>query len=120
MNSEIQTLIDSIVGAIQDKKGKGIVSLDLSKFDGAICSNFVVCNADSTTQVTAIADGIEEKVAEQTGQMPWRTEGKQTGYWVAMDYIDVVVHIFQTPLRDFYKLEELWADAPMIQYESEE
>jgi len=113
-------LIAAIVGAIQDKKGKNIVSLDLSGFDGAICSRFVVCNADSTTQVTAIADGVEERVFETLGEKVWRVEGKQTGLWVAMDYTDVMVHIFTTELRDFYKLEELWADAPVEHYEYEE
>lgn len=115
----MEKLIETIVSAIQDKKGKDIVSLDLSGFDGAICSNFVVCNADSTTQVAAIADGIEEKVIETLGENPWRVEGKQSGLWVAIDYIDVVVHIFQTELRGYYKLEELWADAPSVHYDSE-
>ena len=105
----MEKLIETIVGAIQDKKGKDIVSLDLSGFDGAICSHFVVCNADSTMQVAAIADGVEEAV-----------EDKQTGLWVAMDYMDVVVHIFTTELRSFYKLEELWADAPLKRYDYEE
>lgn len=113
-------LIETIVSAIEDKKGKNIVSLDLSGFDGAICSQFVVCNADSTTQVAAIADGIEEKVLETLGEKVWRVEGQQTALWIAMDYVDVVVHIFQTDLRNFYKLEELWADAPMVKYEYEE
>ena len=108
----VNKLIETIVSAIEDKKGKNIVSLDLSGFDGAICSNFVVCNADSTTQVAAIADGIEEKVRETLGQ--------QNAVWIAMDYVDVVVHIFQTELRSFYRLEELWADAPMVKYEYEE
>ena len=115
-----KVLIEVIAKAIQDKKGKGVVSLDLSGMDGAICSHFVVCNADSTTQVAAIADGIEEKVYETLRENPWRVEGKQTGLWVAMDYIDVVVHIFQSDLRDYYKLEELWADAPMVEYNDEE
>ncbi len=109
-------LIETIVGAIEDKKGKNIVSLDLTGFDGAICSKFVVCNADSTTQVAAIAAGVEEKVLEKV----WRIEGQQNAFWIAMDYVDVVVHIFQTELRDFYRLEELWADAPMTRYEYEE
>ena len=115
-----QQLIETIVEAISDKKGKNIVSLDLSDFDGAICSNFVVCNADSTTQTSAIADSVEDKVHEVLGEWPWRVEGKQTGLWVALDYVDVVVHIFQSDLREFYKLEELWADAPMVKYEYEE
>lgn len=113
-------LVNAIVGAIQNKKGKNIVSLDLQGFDGAICSHFVVCNADSTTQVAAIADGIEEKVRETLGEKPWRIEGQQTALWIAVDYVDVVVHIFTTELRDFYRLEELWADAPMKRYEYEE
>jgi len=116
----MEKLIGTIVGAIEDKKGKNIVSLDLSGFDGAICSAFVVCNADSTTQVAAIADGIEEKVQEVLGEQVRRVEGRQNAVWIAMDYVDAVVHIFQTDLRDFYRLEELWADAPMTRYEYEE
>lgn len=117
---DMDKLIDTIVGAIEDKKGKNIVSLDLSGFDGAICSSFVICNADSTTQVAAIADGIEEKVRETLGEKVWRIEGQQTALWIALDYVDVVVHVFTTELREFYKLEELWADAPMTRYEYEE
>lgn len=78
-----------------------------------------MCNADSTTR-SAPAASIEEKVLETLGEKVWRIEGQQNGVWVAMDYVDVVVHIFQTELRSFYKLEELWADAPMTKYEYEE
>ncbi|MDE6779482.1 MAG: ribosome silencing factor, partial [Alistipes sp.] len=88
-------LIETIVSAIEDKKGKNIVSLDLSGFDGAICSAFVVCNADSTTQVAAIAAGIEDKVLATLGQKGWRMDGQQNALWIAMDYTDVIVHIFQ-------------------------
>jgi len=116
----MKKLIETIVGAIEDKKGKNIVSLDLSGFDGAICSTFVVCNADSTTQVAAIAAGVEQKVEETLGEKVWRIEGQQSALWIAMDYVDVVVHIFQSELREFYRLEELWADAPMTRYEYEE
>ncbi len=113
-------LTEVIVSAIEDKKGKNIVSLDLTGFDGAICNNFVVCNADSTTQVAAIAAGIEERVQKELGEKVWRIEGQQNGVWIAIDYVDVVVHVFQSELREFYKLEELWADAPMTKYEYEE
>ena len=119
MEKKIANLIETIVSAIEDKKGKDIVSLDLTGVDGAICSHFVVCNADSTTQVAAIADGIEEKVHDVLGEWAWRIEGKQNALWVAMDYVDVVVHIFQTDLRGYYKLEELWKDAPVTRYEYE-
>ena len=117
---KLQVLIETIVSAIEDKKGKDIVSLDLTGIDGAICSHFVVCNADSTTQVAAIADGIEEKMLDRLGEKVWRVEGQQNALWIAMDYVDVVVHIFQTDLRGFYKLEELWSDAPATRYEYEE
>ncbi|MBP3356941.1 MAG: ribosome silencing factor [Alistipes sp.] len=115
----MKELIETIVEAIEDKKGKNIVSLDLSGFDGAICSAFVVCNADSTTQVAAIAAGIEEKVLEKRGEKVWRVEGLANSLWVVLDYTDVMVHIFQTELRDFYRLEELWADAPATSYQYE-
>lgn len=115
----MEKLIETIVTAIQDKKGKDIVSLNLEGFDGAICSHFVVCNADSTAQVAAIADGIEQDVYEKMGEKLWRIEGQQNAFWIAMDYVDVVVHIFQTELREFYRLEELWADAPIKKYEYE-
>lgn len=116
----MEKLTGTIIRAIQDKKGKNIVSLDLSKIDGAICSCFIVCNADSTTQVAAIAADIEEQVLETLGEKVWRVEGQQNALWIAMDYVDVVVHIFQTELREFYKLEELWADAPATRYEYDE
>ena len=118
--NDMNELIETIVGAIQDKKGKDIVSLDLSGFDGAICSHFVVCNADSTTQVAAIADGIEETVQQKLGQNVWRVEGKQTGLWVAMDYLDVVVHIFTQEGRDFYDLDRLWADGKKLDWQTAE
>ena len=116
----MEKLTGTIIRAIQDKKGKNIVSLDLSKIDGAICSCFIVCNADSTTQVAAIAAGLEEQVLETLGEKVWRVEGQQNARWIARDDVDVVVHIFQPELREFYKLEELWADAPATRYEYDE
>ena len=115
----MEKLIETIVEGIQDKKGKDIVSLDLTGFDGAICSHFVVCNADSTTQVDAISASIEDKVFEVMGEWPMRVEGRQNAFWVAMDYNDVIVHIFQTEMREYYRLEELWADAPIKKYDYE-
>ena len=116
----MQKLINAIVGAIQDKKGHNIVSLDLTELEGTICDAFVICNADSTTQVDAIADGIVEELEEKLGEKPRRVEGKTNAAWIAIDYVDVMVHIFLTPLREYYRLEQLWADAPATRYESEE
>lgn len=116
----MQKLVDNIVEAIQDKKGHNIVSLDLRELEGTICDAFVVCNADSTTQVDAIADGVVEALEEKLGEKPRRVEGKTNAAWIAIDYVDVMVHVFLTPLREYYRLEELWADAPATRYESEE
>jgi ribosome-associated protein len=113
-------LLETIIEAIKDKKGKNIVSLDMTRTDGAICSHFVICNADSTTHVGAIYAGIEEAVEKTLDQRVWRVDGATNALWIAMDYVDIVVHIFQTEMRGYYKLEELWADAPATKYEYEE
>ncbi len=115
----MKKMIDTIVGAIQDKKGKDIVSIDLSGIDGAICSYFIICHADSTTQVEAISSGVEEDMIKVLGEKAYRIEGRQMGFWVAIDYVDVVVHVLQTEMRDYYRLEELWADLPQQKYEYE-
>ena len=109
-------LLDTIISAIEDKKGKNILCIDPKEVEGSITDAFVVCNAESTTQVAAIADGIEEKVLETLGEKPRRIEGMQNAIWVVVDYMDVMVHIFQTQAREFYRLDELWADAPSTKY----
>lgn len=108
----------TIIEAVQDKKAKDIISIDLSKFEGSICDTFVICHADSTTQVSAIADGVEEKVLLDLNEKVWRTEGKDNGIWVVMDFGNVMVHVFQTEARGFYALEELWSDLPSKHYNS--
>ena len=105
-------LAQTIVEAISDKKGNNILALDLSVFDGAICDTFIICNADSTTQVAAIAAGVEQKTLEELKEKAYRIEGLTNGIWVVMDYGNVMVHVFQTEARAFYRLEEMWADAP--------
>lgn len=117
--SRMDKLLDTIVEAIDDKKGDNIISLDLTEFDGAICDTFVICNAESTTQICSIADGIEEDVQKELQIRPYRIEGKENGIWVAMDYGSVMVHIFQTEMRKFYALEDMWADADLTRYEFE-
>lgn len=112
--------IDIIAEAIMEKKGKRICSLDLRSVGTAISDHFVICNADSTTQVSAIADNIEERMIERAGRKVNRMQGKENGFWVILDYVDIVVHVFQTPYRDFYRLEDLWADAARRDYKDEE
>ncbi len=109
-------LVDTIVAAILDKKGEDVVSLDLTSIDGSICDTFIICNANSTVQVGAIADEIERATIEKLHQKPWRVQGVENCLWVAMDYVDVMVHIFQTEMREYYQLEALWADAPATRH----
>jgi ribosome-associated protein len=112
-NSKILKLI---IKAIQEKKGENIVSLDLRKIPEAVSDYFIICEASSTTQVKAIADFVEETVKKQTGELPHRHEGYHALKWVLIDYINIVVHIMQPETRKFYKLEELWSDAPLKEY----
>ncbi len=113
-NSKILT---TIIKAIQDKKGENIVSLDLRKIPEAVADFFVICEASTNTQVKAIADSVEQSVKEKLGEAPYRHEGQQSAQWILIDYVNVVVHVMQPENRRFYKLEEMWSDAPMTQYE---
>lgn len=105
-----------IADAILDKKGQDVVSLDLRPVGSAISDYFVVCNGDSTTNVAAIADNIIKKVREELGLKPLRTQGLENNLWIILDYGNIVVHVFQTQYREFYRLEDLWADAPKKTY----
>lgn len=104
-------LCQAVATAMLDKKAQNVASLDLSSIEGAIASYFVVCNADSTTQVDAIAGNVEDHVSKTLGQKPRRVEGLENSLWVLLDYVDVIVHVFQTEMREFYRIEQLWADA---------
>ena len=101
-----------------DKKAKNVCSLNFKKIGTAIADYFVICNADSSTAVSAIADYVEEMMYKN-GIKAVRTQGKENGFWVIIDFVDVVVHIFKTEYRDFYRLEDLWADADIIKYTDE-
>ncbi len=110
-------ILKIIVKAIQEKKGESIVSLDLRKIPEAISDYFIVCEASSTTQVRAIADFVQEMVKKQTGELPYHHEGYHVMQWVLIDYINVVVHVMQPDTRKFYKLEEIWSDAVLQEYD---
>lgn len=107
----------SIIQAIQDKKGEKIVALDLRKIPEAVADFFIICEAGSGTQVKAIADFIEKKVREQTGEIPYKEEGIAALQWVLIDYINIVVHVFMPENRKFYQLEDMWSDAKRINHE---
>lgn len=106
-----ETLIQSIIHAIQEKKGNDIVTFDLSKLKNSVSNNFIICHGNSTTQVDAIAKSVVDKTSEQLNEKPAFAEGIQNKEWILLDYIDVVVHIFLKEKREFYGIEDLWADA---------
>ncbi len=110
-------LFKTILRAIQEKKGEHIVSLDLRKIPEAVSDFFIICEATSTTQVKAIADHVEYLVKEECDESPYRHEGKNALQWVLVDYVNVVVHIFQPETRKFYRLEEMWSDANSADHE---
>ena len=104
-----------IADAMQDKKAQNVVSLDLRSIDGAIADWFIVCNADSTTNVNAISQNVQEKMAEE-GHRLLRSQGEENNFWIIRDYGNILVHIFMTQYREFYRLEDLWADVPRKEY----
>ena len=108
---EKKLLIEKIIEAIQDTKGEDIKLLDLTKIENSAADYFIICNANSNTQGNAIAGNIEKKVRNELKNRPWHVEGTENAMWILVDYISVVVHIFQKHIREFYDLEDLWSDA---------
>ncbi len=100
-----------IIDAIRDRKGHAITLLDLSEIPGASASLFVIAEGNSTTQVSSIADHLEERLREEGGIKPYNTDGFKNSEWIVMDYGDVWIHIFLPETRRHYNLEELWSDA---------
>ena len=100
-----------IADAMLEKKAQDVISLDLTKIGTAIADKFVICNADSTTQVVGISDYVEEQMEKLCGRSVVRKQGRENAFWIILDYTDIVVHIFKTDQRLFYRLEDLWADS---------
>lgn len=117
-SDESKKIAEVIIHGIQEKKGKDIVSLDLRNISSSVSDFFVVCHADSTTQVKAIADSVEDEMYKAFKEEPWHKEGFQNSEWILLDYVSVVVHIFRTEKRDFYGVEDLWGDAELMRHES--
>ncbi|WP_028295324.1 ribosome silencing factor [Olivibacter sitiensis] len=111
-------LSEKVIHGMQEKKGNEIVRLDMQNIHSSVSDYFVICHAESSTQVRALADSVEAEVFKAMQQEPWRKEGFEHGEWILLDYVDVVVHIFKTDKRKFYGIEELWGDADMENYRS--
>ena len=114
-NDPVRKLADAVVEGILEVKGRNVSILDLKHIHNRVCDYFIICQADSNTQVNAIADSVEEQVKKLTGERPYRKEGFENSEWILVDYVTVVVHIFQSHIRNFYNLESLWADAEITE-----
>jgi len=112
--AKLPQVVRSAIEGVSDIKGENLVLLDLRGLDNAVCDFFIVAEAQSTTQVNALADAVHKRVREEANDKPWHVEGAQQSEWILMDYVSVVVHLFQREARAFYDLEGLWADAVSV------
>ncbi len=104
-------LITSILDGIEEVKGLEINLLDLREIENTVCDYFIICNGTSNTHVNAIVNSIQKTVSKTTKDKPWHVEGSENAEWVLLDYVNVVVHVFQKHIREFYDVEGLWGDA---------
>ena len=111
-------LITTIIGGIEEVKGKDITILDLREIENTVCDYFIVCEGTSNTQVNAIVNSIQKQVSKTLKDKPWHIEGTDNAEWVLMDYVNVVVHVFQKHIREYYDIESLWGDAKTTQIET--
>ncbi len=108
--AQTTTLLDAVVDGMQEKKAKNITVINLQRLENRVCDYFVICDADSTTHVDAIAGSLEDVVEKKTKETPYHSEGFQNSEWIIVDYINIVAHIFLKEKREFYNIEGLWAD----------
>ncbi len=121
LNKEITSnqLISNIIAGIEKVKGNDITIMDLRGIENTVCDYFILCNGSSNTQVSAIAGAVQKTVSQADGHIkPWHVEGESNAEWILIDYVDVVVHIFQTRIREHYDIEGLWGDAKIINIET--
>jgi len=111
-------LIALIIAGIEEVKGVDINLLDLREIENTVCDYFVICNGTSNTHVNAIESSIQKTVSKSIKDKPWHVEGADNAEWVLMDYVNVVVHVFQKHVREFYDIEGLWGDAKVTMVES--
>ena len=111
-------LIALILHGIEEVKGLDINILDLREIDNTVCDYFVLCNGTSNTHVKAIVNSIQKTVSKAIHDKPWHVEGSENAEWVLMDYVNVVIHVFQKHVREYYDIEGLWGDAKVTLVES--
>ena len=112
------TLLAHIIEGIEEVKGEDINVLDLREIENNVCQYFVVCSGNSNTQVRAISGAVQKLVSKAIHEKPWHVEGLETSEWILMDFVYIVVHIFQKQTRSHYDIESLWGDAKQTLIES--
>jgi len=112
------SLITEIIKGIEQVKGEKISILDLREIENTVCDYFIVCEGNSNTQVNAIAGSVQKTVSKALKDKPWHVEGEGNAEWILLDYVNVVVHIFQKQIREFYDIESLWGDAKITVIET--
>jgi ribosome-associated protein len=115
---QIDQLITYVIQGIEDVKGNDIEIIDLREIENTVCDYFIVCSGNSNTQVDAIESSVRKVVSKAMQDKPWHVEGLENSEWVLMDYVDVVVHIFQKHIREYYDIESLWGDAKITSVKS--
>ena len=116
--SDPDELITLIIAGIEDIKGQNISILDLRSIENSVCDYFVICDGNSNTQVNAIVNCIQKKVSKSAHEKPYQIEGEDNAEWVLMDYINIMVHVFQKHKREYYAIENLWGDAKITEIET--
>ncbi|MBT8261935.1 MAG: ribosome silencing factor [Bacteroidia bacterium] len=111
-------LVTQIISGIEEVKGQNIEILDLREIENTVCDYFIICDGTSNTQVNAIVNSIQKLVSKSIKEKPWHVEGSENAEWILLDYVHVVVHVFQKHIREFYDIEGLWGDAKSVKIQT--
>jgi len=116
--ADADQIVSGIIKGIEEVKGQEIRILDLREIENTVCDYFVICSGTSNTQVNAIVNSVQKLVSKSLKEKPWHVEGSDNAEWVLLDYVHVVVHVFQKHIREFYDIEGLWGDAKCVSIET--
>lgn len=115
-HAETDQLIAQAIRGIEEVKGIDIEILDLREIENTVTDYFIICNGTSNTHVNAIVNSIQKTVSKAIQEKAWHIEGSENSEWVLMDYVHVVVHVFQKHIREYYDIEGLWGDAKSVKF----
>lgn len=116
--ADADQIVAEIIKGMEEVKGQEIQILDLRSIENTVCDYFVICSGTSNTQVNALVNSVQKIVSKSLKEKPWHIEGSDNAEWVLMDYVHVVVHVFQKHIREFYDIEGLWGDAKSVSVET--